>query len=195
MLELAQLAVVGIVLVGIGALIVSRIRQRSLVPAILIWLLAPLIVMIPIFALGALTSPASGTPLYGLVFAVMLIGTIILVPWLVAASIGVGIGLVLRRKRLPEMPFRQSSPNSHSQAITDPLERADGHRASTPSPASEPNRETALAGPGPFAAWRTALVLLVGALIAIALLSYLSVTYGVDPPKISTVPHIPRLAK
>jgi hypothetical protein len=48
--------------------------------------------------------------------------------------------------------------------------------------------------PGPFAAWRTALAILIGAIVAIAALTYLSVTYNFDAPRLPMkAPHIPRL--
>lgn len=47
--------------------------------------------------------------------------------------------------------------------------------------------------PGRFAAWRTALVILIGAVIAIAGLTWLSLRYDIDPPHTPTrFPHIPR---
>lgn len=46
---------------------------------------------------------------------------------------------------------------------------------------------------GRFAAWRSALVILVGAIVAIVVLTWISVKYDVDPPRIpGSVPHIPR---
>ncbi len=50
-----------------------------------------------------------------------------------------------------------------------------------------------VAAPHPFAAWRTALVLLVAAIIAIAGLTWLSMETGIDPPDVRTIPHIPRI--
>lgn len=47
--------------------------------------------------------------------------------------------------------------------------------------------------PGRFAAWRAALVILIGAVIAIAGLTWLSLRYDIDPPHTPTrFPHIPR---
>jgi hypothetical protein len=55
-------------------------------------------------------------------------------------------------------------------------------------------KEHPIPAPGPFAAWRTALVILVGAVVAIAVLTYLSVTYNIDVPRLPVkAPHIPRL--
>jgi len=60
--------------------------------------------------------------------------------------------------------------------------------------ASRGTKEQPAPSPGPFAAWRTALILLVGALAAIAGLTYLSVNYGIDPPRLPTgIPHIPHM--
>jgi hypothetical protein len=49
-----------------------------------------------------------------------------------------------------------------------------------------------VAAPGPFAAWRTALVILVGMIVAIAGLTYMSIKTGIEPPSVRTVPYIPR---
>lgn len=48
---------------------------------------------------------------------------------------------------------------------------------------------------GKFAAWRSALVILIGAIVAIAVLTWLSVTYNIDPPRAPLgVPHIPHMS-
>lgn len=325
MQDIVQLIAIGAVFVWIGALIASRIRQRWLVPALLIWLFAPAIPMALIFALGALFSPVTGSALYNLTFGVMLIGVIVLVPWVVAAGIGIAIGLVLRRKRPPEpfvqadpmvkraeasVPlsppsvspspsappqtylsadaskphFSQTSPDGSIRIDIEPVEWASSQFIHTPrvieaasgrvlcdllgsdweahasfprdryvwlglrrfrspghlfvefdldadryrialSTLDAPDEEgplgdistrldhwwqqaTAIAAaradketpapasaPGPFAAWRTALALLIGALAAIAGLTYLSMTYGVEPPKIPIIRHVPSMPR
>lgn len=317
MQEIVQLIAIGAVFVWIGTLIVSRVRQRWLVPAILLWLFAPAIPMALIFALGALFSPVTGSGLYNLTFGVMLIGVIILVPWVAAAAIGVVIGLVLRRKRPPEpvpavqqvassaspsaippspasLPqtylaadaakpdFSQTSPDGSIRVDIEPVEWASSQFAHTPrvievasgrilcdllgsdweantsfsrdryvwlglrryrSPGylfaefdldadryrialntlDTPDEEgplgdisarldhwwkhaTAITArhadpaspvptPSPFAAWRTALVILIGAIVAIAGLTYLSVNYGIDPPKVPIIAHIPSVPR
>lgn len=313
--QLVQTIVLGAIVVGIGTLIVSRVRQRWLVWVIVIWLFAPLTVMVPMFGLGAMFSPAAGSALYALVFAVMLIGTIILLPWLLVAAIGVGIGLSLRSKRSPAPPqssaqsipqtppppiasrtalppqtilsteaskphFSQDSPDGAIRIDIEPIEWASSQWVNTPrivetatgrvlcdllgsdweantafprercvwlglrryrSPGylfadfdldanryrialqsldapdeegplgdiserlehwwqratalaqTHADKETPAPSPGPFAAWRTALVILIGALAAIAALSYLSVTYDIDPPHVPAVPHFPKV--
>jgi hypothetical protein len=45
--------------------------------------------------------------------------------------------------------------------------------------------------PGPFAAWRTALVILVGALAAIAGLTWFSMKTGIEPPKVPLIIRVP----
>lgn len=86
MLEIVQPIIIGVFLAGLGAMIVARIRQRWLVPAILLWLFAPAIPMVLIFSIGTVASPAPGTGAYNLFFGLMLIATILLVPWLVASA-------------------------------------------------------------------------------------------------------------
>jgi hypothetical protein len=310
MLEIVQLVIIGVFLAGLGAMIVARIRQRWLVAAILLWLFAPAIPMVLILGLGSLSSPAPGSGAYNLAFGVMLIGVIILVPWIVVAGIGVAIGLAMRRKGSPEplissakspVPvagppqsqladeapsphFTQTSPDGSIRIEIQPVEWARDQFVHTPRITeaatgrvlcdllgtdwdvnlSYPRDRTIWLGlrrysapghlfadfdldanryrialgsldtpdeegpigdisdrletwwkraaatarveltkegphaptPGPFAAWRTALVILIGALIAIAGLTYMSVTYNIDPPKLPHgVPHIPHMPR
>ena len=322
MLEIVQLIIIGIFLAGLGAMIVSRIRQRWLLPAILLWLFAPAIPMALVLALGTLGSPAPGSGTYNLAFGVMLIGAIILVPWIIVTGIGVAIGLKLRRRHPPEplapppvsrpaVPmmappppsvappsspppsraaadgptphFSQTSPDGSIRVDIEPVEWANSQFVHTPrvietarnlvlcdllgtdweantafprdryvwlglrrfrtrgylfadfdldanryrialgsleNPDEEGplgdisdrleawwQRATAIAPveltkegpnpptPGPFAAWRTALVILIGTIAAIAGLTWWSVTYNVDVPDVPVIAHIPRMPR
>ncbi|MFO1261307.1 MAG: hypothetical protein U1E68_09575 [Sphingomonadaceae bacterium] len=57
----------------------------------------------------------------------------------------------------------------------------------------ETHQQAPVIKPHPFAAWRTALVILVGTLAAIAGLTYMSEKTGIDPPHMPmSVPHVPR---
>jgi hypothetical protein len=321
-MEFVQLGILAALFAGVSAIIVSRARQKWLVRTIVLWLLAPAIPMAVILVLGTAVSSAPGTGFYNLAFAVMLIGSIILVPWVVLGGIGVAIGLALRRRRPPEpevvtpsvlqanlpvktsvvvpsmqpssltLPqtflapdapkphFSQTSPDGSIRVDIEPVEWASSQFVHTPrvievatgrvlcdlldsdweantafpreryvwlglrryrSPGylfaefdldadryrialnslEAPDEEGALADisgrlehwwqrataiaaaqapkaqpvipPGPFAAWRTALVILIGALVAIGVLTYVSVTYNVDVPHLPVRAPMPRL--
>ncbi len=315
--QIVQLLAVAAVIVGISAMIVARSSGRRLVRNMLLWALAPAILMAGIMALGSLFSSAPGSGFYNVAFAGMLVGTIIVIPWMVVCGIGFAIGYAMRRRNPPveEPPLPPVAPAAapaeaptvsrpapaiisvdtsgphHSQYSPDgtiridikPVEWASSQWASTPrvvqvegertlcnmlgtdwdahvsfprdryvwlglrrycSPgylfaefdlaadryrialnsldeadeegplgdvsdrleawwqkaseiaAARITKETpAVAAPGPFAAWRTALVILVCTLAAIAGLTYMSEKTGIDPPSIRTIPHIPRIGR
>lgn len=318
--QLVQLAIVAGALVGVSALIIARASSRRLVRNMLVWLFAPAILMAGVMALGTLFSPGPGEPFYNVAFAIMLVGTIVVLPWMAVCAVGFAIGFAIRRKYPPVDPVEPApaaapTPSSeaprpspvllrpapaiipvdltephHSQFSPDgsiridiqPVEWAASQWASTPrvvdvagnrvlcdmlgtdwdahvsfpqerfvwlglrryrspgylfaefdlaadryrialssaEPANEEGplgdvterleywwqRASALAAsridketpavvkPHPFAAWRTALVILAGAIVAIAGLTFLSLKTGIEPPRMpSSIPHIPRV--
>ncbi len=294
---------IGLILVGVTALLVARISTRWLGLAMLLWLALPVILMAAVLTIGSALSPAQGSTASNAVFAAMIVGLAMLVPWVVICLVGFAIGIVMRRKRAtpepvaeepvapapaagfsaplpPQLALAADAPNPHfshnapdgslridiepvewanSQWVHTPrvIEAASGRilcdllgsdwegqtafprdryvwlglrRYRTPghlfaefdldadryrialtsldSPDEEGplgdiserlehwwERATALAmgsspmpqpapRPHPFAAWRAALVILVGALAAIAGLTFFSEKYGVEPPPI-----------
>ena len=319
MLAVAQLVIMGVVLVGLGAILISRVSARWLVRTAFLWLFAPFILMVAVLVPTLLLASGRENALSEAFFAFMLIGTIVLVPWLLVSGVGIAIGFALRRRRVPALPvatrpsetirealpklasvqetpaplpqrivddritphFSHTSPDGSIRIEIQPFEWTNGLFINTPrvteasggrvlcdlletdweahtafpreryvwlglrryrSPghlfaecdldagryrialeslevpdeegplgditdrlehwwvratalaASRPNKEEPGRGPGPFDAFRTALVILVGAIAAIAGLTYLSVTYGIDPPRLpSSIPAIPRV--
>ncbi|MGD9810315.1 MAG: hypothetical protein AB7U35_03140 [Sphingobium sp.] len=315
--QIFQLIIVGLLLVGASAFMVVRSSGKRLVRNMLLWLFAPAILMVGVMALGTLFSSGPGEPFYNIAFAVMLIGTIIVMPWMVICGAGFAIGFAIRRKhpqREPEATARPEaagsaqpapqtlsrpapavipvdtqgsvhsdfSPDGSIRVDINPVEWAASQWASTPrvvevqgdrilcnllgtdwdahvsfprdryiwlglrryrSPgylfaefdlaadryrialnsldtadeegplgdvtdrlelwwerasalaASRVTKETpAVIAPHPFAAWRTALVILAGAIVAIAGLTFLSLKTGIEPPRMpSSIPHIPRV--
>jgi hypothetical protein len=334
MQDVFPLVVIALMLAGISATIVARVPARRLVPAMLLWLFAPAIPMAIVLALGSLgSSPGVGSAGYNAAFGIMLIGTIVLIPWLIVCGLGFAIGFVLRRRRRPAEAapggtsappepdvagadgapadpgppqqrflrsdtsaphFSHVSPDGSVRIDIEPFEWAPGqwaqspcvidaatgrilcdlhggdweaqtafprprsvwlglrrqgapghlfaeldlaadryriacdsldrpdeegtlgdiggrlehwwpcaarrasHAARTPPPAGEgpgagadsrtdQGAATRPTGPSPFAAWRTALLILAGALIAIAILVYLSEEHGIDPPDVPLI--------
>lgn len=78
--------------------------------------------------------------------------------------------------------------------VTDRLEAWWEKASATALYRSDKEHPVSVGPAGRFAAWRSALVILVGTLAAIAVLSWLSVKYDIDPPRVPTsVPHIPHM--
>lgn len=95
---------IGLILVGVTALIVARISTRWLGLAMLLWLALPVILMAAVLTIGSALSPAQGSTASNAVFAAMIVGLAMLVPWVVICLIGFAIGIVMRRKRATPEP-------------------------------------------------------------------------------------------
>lgn len=164
--SIVEIVVAGAGLAAISALIVARASSRRLIWIMLLWLFAPAILMAGMMALGTLLNPGHDEPLSQAIFGVMLIGMIIVAPWALVCAVGYAIGFAWRRRHPP--PDVPRPP---------PVERA------TPPLAER------------FAAWRIALAILIGAIVAIAGLTWFSMKTGIDPPSARTIPHIPRFPR
>ena len=92
--SLGELIAVGAGLAVISALIVARTPSRRLIWVMLLWLLAPAILMAGMMALGALLNPRHDEPLSQAIFGVMLIGVFVAVPWMLVCA--AAMPLVLR---------------------------------------------------------------------------------------------------
>ena len=164
--SLGELIAVGAGLAVISALIVARTPSRRLIWVMLLWLQAPAILMAGMMALGALLNPRHDEPLSQAIFGVMLIGVFVAVPWMLVCAAGYAAGFAWRRKHpLPDVP----QPPPAERARLPLAER--------------------------FAAWRVALMILIGAVAAIAGLTWFSMETGIDPPSVGTIPHIPRFPR
>jgi|GEM_PF-2795447 len=120
MQEYGPLIGLGLFLAGLSALIVARVSARRLVPVMLLWLLGPAILMAGVLLLGNLFSPAQGSAGSNAIFGVMLIGTIVLVPWLAICELGMAVGFVLRRKWPPAEPPRPATAHAEPEPAPRP---------------------------------------------------------------------------
>lgn len=120
------------VLVAVPSLLVAAVPRRWLPLAMLLWLVSPVIAYAGAIAWEVLTRPASagypaGSALYGLV----LISSVLAVPWVVACLVGFGIGFGLRRLVRPSpartardraaAPVQRPAPAPTSPAAPLPL--------------------------------------------------------------------------
>jgi hypothetical protein len=82
---------------GIPALIALWMPRRWRMRALALWIALPLLILLGLGASEMATGKASPTDIDKLFFGVMLIGSMLALPWLAACGIGYGIGAVLRR--------------------------------------------------------------------------------------------------
>ncbi len=309
--QIIALLTLAVPLIVVAAIVAARTRKVK--RAMLLLAFAPAGLMAGVIVLGTVFGSSSpGSAFYKLAFAVMLIGTIAIIPWMVVCGIGFAIGYAIRRRNPPPLaapdlmtlrgqvdpptlsrpapaviPVDTSGP-CHSQLSPDgsiridiqPVEWASSQWASTPRVVQVEGERTlcnmlgtdwdahisfpreryvwlglrrycapgylfadfdldadryrialtsldeadeegpirdvsdrleawwqkataiaaarvteespVVAAPGPFAAWRTALVILLGSIVAIAGLTWLSLKTGIDPSSVRAIPHIPR---
>lgn len=176
-----QLAVVAGFLAAVSAVLVVLLPRRRLVFGMVLLMFTPAMLMALVLGLGTLVAPGQGTSLSNLIFAVMLIGTIVVIPWMIVCAVGFAIGFAIRRRSPPrETASIDAEPKGQHRPIP--------QEAVRPPPQRQPPVN------GPFAAWRAALVILIGAVVAIAGLTYMSMKTGIEPPHLPmATPHIPRI--
>lgn len=85
------------VAVTLPAIVVASVPQRWLRRAMLFWVLLPLVVFFCVITWEIMTSPEVDNALGKALFALLLVGSIAAVPWLIACAIGFGLGFALRR--------------------------------------------------------------------------------------------------
>jgi hypothetical protein len=110
---LGPLVVLGLMLAGVSALIAKLVPSRRLVWVLVGWSLAPAILMALTLLLANLLSPARDSTGSNATFAIMLIGSFIVVPWFIVCVIGFAIGGAMRRK---SPPVEQSAPEPPAPA-------------------------------------------------------------------------------
>jgi len=94
------LAQIGLAL-GVPALIGSFAPRRWRVLLLILWILAPLFVLLAMAGVEAVQRPAEADA-GKLFFGLMLIGSLLALPWLLACLAGFGVGVMLRGRRPKE---------------------------------------------------------------------------------------------
>lgn len=131
--QTGQLIGLGLGLLAVSALIAARTSRRRVLLVSLLWMFAPALLMALTLGLGGLIAPPQGSDASNGIFAIMLIGTIIALPWMGVTGLGLLIGAALRRTWPPrEPPSTPSAPPPTREPV-----------------ASAPLPPTAPAGPPP----------------------------------------------
>ncbi|MBX9700244.1 MAG: hypothetical protein K2X74_12460, partial [Acetobacteraceae bacterium] len=131
-------------------LLVVLVPRRWLRRAMLIWLALPVVGLVGFLALEVASRPGPANTVENLVFAAALIGSTFGLAWVVGSGLAFAFGLWLRRRLRPEEP--------------EPV-RAAWPPGRVPPPIATSGSDPR---PHPLAAWRTALLILIGAVVAIA---------------------------
>ncbi|WP_156034296.1 hypothetical protein [Bosea sp. 117] len=98
---------------GVPALIGLAMPKRWRVGTLVLWILAPLVLLLALAGVEAARNP-TGADLGNLLYGLALIGSIAALPWLLACLLGFGIGLALRRM----LGTRQASTTAAPSQIT-----------------------------------------------------------------------------
>lgn len=101
--------------VAVPAILAASLPQRWLRPAMLLWVLSPIVVYCGMVAWEIATRPVPENALGNAVFGLLLIGSITAVPWLIGCAIGFGIGFALRRL-FGHAPLKANALNPVSRA-------------------------------------------------------------------------------
>ncbi len=118
--------------IGVPALIALLAPRRWRLWAIGLWTLAPLLIVAALAGSEVVTGKASAADLDKLVYGLLLIGSFLLLPWLMACGVGFALGAVLRGRA-------QSRAVAIEPVPPDPLEVAARPIAETPPPIAAPN--------------------------------------------------------
>jgi hypothetical protein len=110
--QLIGLLMTAVPLVAGAAIMVARVSTRKLKRSMLLLLFAPALAMAAIMTLGSLFSSKPGEPFYNVAFAVMLIGIIAIIPWMIVCGIGFAIGFAIRRRNPPPEPVAPPEPTA-----------------------------------------------------------------------------------
>lgn len=124
--QIGPLVALALLLAGASALIVARVSQRRLVPVLLLWLFAPALLMALVLLIGNLLTPARDGTLSNAIFATMLVGIFVVVPWAAICALGFLAGFFLRRKWPPraetaENPSVPSAPDKIAAVADGPF--------------------------------------------------------------------------
>jgi hypothetical protein len=138
--------------VGIPALIAIYASRRWRLWLLLLWVSAPLLVGIGLAASEMLSGKASPADLDKLIYGLLLIGSFLVLPWLIACGAGYAMGAMLRRRlSSPAVAVEPAAPHSVEPAA-EPDEPAFGQAVDPRSPPTDPEAPSL----SPPSGWQTA---------------------------------------
>lgn len=88
--------------IGVPALIALFAPKRWRLGLFVLWVFAPLLIALALAAGEMATGKSSAADLDKLVYGLLLIGSILALPWLMACGLGYGIGTMLRGRKRPQ---------------------------------------------------------------------------------------------
>lgn len=94
-----NLLILALVLVALPAALVAIVPRRWMTRAMLLWLVSPVALYVVVIATELLTGPPSENALRNALHGLLLLGSLLAIPWLIACAIGFLVGLWLRRLR------------------------------------------------------------------------------------------------
>jgi len=133
------------------ALIAFFASRRWRLRGVVIWALAPLVILLVVAGRELSTGKTSPADLDNLIFGILLIGSFLLLPWLMACAAGYAIGAMLRRRRRPD-PRPPARPRPALQLQSQPPRRR--RPSPPPSPMKRWSRRAARASLHPAAGRR-----------------------------------------
>jgi len=96
--------------VGIPALIALFAPKRWRLRAMVLWVMAPLLILVAVAVGEVVSGKAAPTDLGKLAFGLMLIGSVLLLPWLAACGAGFALGAFLRGRGASKAPAAAPPP-------------------------------------------------------------------------------------
>jgi hypothetical protein len=152
--------------VVIAACLVATVPRRKLVPVLAVAFVSPVLVYIALCVADMWAHPSSAGGVSTAVYGFMLISPLLAPPWTAAFLVGLALGLPVR------MLIRACRPRRKGAAAAPPL------LSTAASPGWPDARPTTGSPRKPWAAWRAALLILLGAAVSIAGATAVSVQLG-----------------
>src|SRR5689334_9657614 len=87
--------------IGIPALIALWLPRRWRLWGVALWAVLPLLLLLAMAGSEIASGKASATDLDKLIYGLLLIGSFLALPWLIACGVGYGLGAMVRRRGRP----------------------------------------------------------------------------------------------
>jgi hypothetical protein len=113
-----------IIVLAVPALLIAFVPRRWTILAMILWLLSPAIVFVVLDLIGKVIGPPETPQPGSAVDALLLVGSFLLVPWLLSCLVGFGIGFAVRgrlHRRLPEPGPAEAPVPAQASAAEPPV--------------------------------------------------------------------------
>ena len=120
--------------IGVPALIALLAPRRWRVRAVLLWALLPLVILLGWGASELLTGKTSSADLDKLIYGLLLIGSFMLLPWLMTVGVGFAIGAILRGRGPAKALAAEPPPPKPPETVAEPALPPIAETQPTPAP-------------------------------------------------------------